>query len=261
MRQILTLPQSAQKVIEEYLHLPLGGKDVPCPYLINIRKERVGLRVLVGKGNPGEIVKEVKIWAKLKDFDLDKATINQIKEFMIARSIGVDCSGFIVHILEYILKLSNKKKLFSYLVFPEKNLLAILRRTLRPVENINANTLTTLENCEPITDLNKIQPGDFIRSKGRTKNSHHIQIITRVFKEDGFVTEIEYVHSSRHYEEDNGVKYGRIQIIDLNAPLEKQNWLEVKSGRNYSFDGYLQDVADNGIRRLKRVNIPFEETQ
>jgi hypothetical protein len=217
------------------------------------------LRVLVGKGNPGEIIKEVLIWAKLKDFDLNNATISQIRLFMLNRSIGVDCSGFVVHVLGFILKNSRKKKLIQYMVFPKNGPMNIIRRTLRPVENISANVLTGIENCDPIKDLNKIQPGDLIRSKGKVKNSHHIHIITRVFKEDGFITEIEYAHSTRHYEEDNGVRLGRIQITDLSQPLEKQNWLEIKRGRNYSFEGYMMDLADNGIRRLKRVNIPYEE--
>lgn len=259
MIQIFTLPHSANKVIEEYLNLSLGGKDVPCPYLLNTRKERVGLRVLVGKGNPGEIIKEVLVWAKLKDFDLKKATIAQIREFMITRSIGVDCSGFVSHVLGYVLKMSHKKKLIDYLVFPNNNLLDKLRRVLRPVENIGANNLTSLENCEKITDLNLIQPGDLIRSKGKIRNSHHIQIITKVFREDGFLVELEYAHSSMHYDDANGVKFGRIQITDLRAPLEKQNWLEVKKGRNYSYEGFMKELEDNGVRRLKRVNIPFEE--
>ena len=257
MKQILSLPHPAQRVIEEFLNLPLGGKVIPCPYHINIRRERVGLRVLVGKGDPGEIVKEVKVWAKLKDFDLDKATVSQIRKFMIDRSIGIDCSGLIVHTVGYLLKESGKNKLISYLKFSKNDLLSILRRILRPVENISANTLSNFDNCDPITDMNKIQPGDFIRSKGKMSNSHHIHLITRVFKEDGFVTELEYVHASKHYDEDNGIKFGRIQITNMSQPLEKQNWLEVKNGRNYSYEGYLQNITDNGIRRLKRVEVPF----
>ena len=80
MKEIQIMPKTAQQVVYEYQHLPLGGKEVNCPYHMNIRKERVGLRVLVGKGDPGEIVKEVKVWAKLKDFDLYKADEKQIRD-------------------------------------------------------------------------------------------------------------------------------------------------------------------------------------
>jgi len=256
MRETLSLPDAGFKVIDAFIHLPLGGKVVPCPYHMNVRKERVGLRVLVGKGDPMEIIQEVKIWSKIKDFDLNKATISQIREFMIDRSIGIDCSGFIVHVLGYVISKFLKKKLAKILVYEKSDLLSILRRKLRPIENIGANTLTNLKNCDPITDMNKMLPGDFIRSKGKLKNSHHILLITKVIKQDGFVIEVEYVHSSKNYEEENGVKFGRIQITDLSKPLEKQNWLEIKRGKNYTYEGYINELQDNGIRRLKRVTIP-----
>jgi hypothetical protein len=105
--------------------------------------------------------------------------------------------------------------------------------------------------------MNKILPGDFIRAKGKVKNSHHILLITKVIKHDGFVIEVEYVHSSKNYEEENGVKFGRIQIIDLSKPLEKQNWLEIKRGKNYTYEGYVNGLQDNGIRRLKKITIPY----
>jgi hypothetical protein len=111
MRETLSLPTAVFELIDAYMNLPLGGKAVPCPYHMNVRKERVGLRVLVGKGDPKEIVQEVKIWSKIKDFDLDKATNSQIREFMIDRSIGIDCSGFIVHIMGYVSTKYLKKKL------------------------------------------------------------------------------------------------------------------------------------------------------
>lgn len=258
MREILSLPKAAFDMIDAYMNLPLGGKAVTCPYHMNIRKERVGLRVLVGKGDPHEIVQEVKIWSKIKDFDMEKATVQQIREFMIDRSIGIDCSGFVVHVMGYVTKKYLNKKLASLLVYKKNDLLNILRRQFRSVENIGANTLTSLENCEKIDDLSKVLPGDFIRSKGKAKNSHHILLITRVIKHDGFVVEFEYVHSSRHYEEENGIKFGKIQILHLSQPLEKQNWLEVKRGRNYSYEGYINNVEDNGIRRLKKVKIPYD---
>jgi hypothetical protein len=256
MREILCLPDAAFGVINAYMNLPLGGKAVPCPYHMNVIKERVGLRVLVGKGDPSEIVQEVKVWSKIKDFDLEKATISQIREFMIERSIGIDCSGFVVHVLGYVIKKFLNKRLANILKYENNDILCLIKRKLRPVENIGANTLTSLENCEPITDMNKILPGDFVRLKGKVTNSHHILLITRVIKHDGFVVEVEYAHSSKYYEDENGVKFGRIQITNLDKPMEKQNWLEIKRGKNYTYEGYIKDIQDNGIRRLKRITLP-----
>lgn len=255
MKQILSIPLSAAQVIHEYTHLPLGGKEVVCPYHINIQKERVGLRVLVGKGDPGEIIREVQVWAKLKDFDIDKASESQIREFMINHSIGIECSGFVSHVLGFWLKSEHKKNLQDYLVFPNNGIINILRRLLRPLENINADTLTSLANCDPINELNEVLPGDLLRSKGRIKNSFHVSLISKVIKENDNVVEIEYIHSQRYYDEENGVKTGKILVNDPSKPLEQQHWLEIKNGRNYTYEGYLRELEDNGIRRLKRVKL------
>lgn len=257
MKEVLKLPLSALQVITEYQHLPLGSKYVKCPYHINIRKERVGLRVLVGKGDPGEIVKEVKVWAKLKDFDLFKAQEDQISKFMIERSIGIDCSGFVVHVLGYWMKSEHKKRLWRSVKYPNNDILSRIRRMLRPIENLGANTLTSILNCDPVNDLNDVRPGDLLRSKGRVKNSHHISLISKVVKVDGLVKEIEYVHSQRYYDEDNGVRFGSIEIIDPHLPLEKQKWLEVKDGKNWTLEGYLNDLEDNGIRRLRNIKLHY----
>ncbi len=257
MKTLLKLPEAADQVINEYSKLPLGGKEIVCPYHINNRKERVGLRALVGKGDPGEIVKEVKVWAKLKDFDLYKANADQIREFMVDRSIGIDCSGFVVHLLGYILKTKRKKRLWQYIKFPDKSLLGRIRRVFRPIENLGANTLTNLDNCIEIKDINKILPGDLIRSKGLVKNSHHIIIIYSVLKNGDKVEEIDYVHSRMHYGNNNGIAFGKIKIVDPKLPLEKQKWDEVQDGKNWTLDGYLKDLPDNGIRRLKAFKVDY----
>lgn len=261
MKETLILPREVEQVIHEYTHLPIGSKEVICPYHINVRKERVGLRVLVGKGDPGEIVKEVKVWAKLKDFDLEKASSDQIRKFMIDRSIGIDCSGFVVHAIGYWLKTTRRKHLQDYIKFRKNDPLNLLRRLLRPVENMGANMLTGEDNCDKITDLNQVLPGDFIRSKGRIKNSHHIMLVRRVTKESGKVTEIEYVHSSRFYDNNNGIRFGVIKITDLKAPLEKQEWLEVMNGHCHTLEGFMNQVEDNGVRRLKKVQVKYEILQ
>lgn len=258
MKEILILPRLAELVIHEYMHLPIGGKEVVCPYYINKFKERAGLRVLVGKGDPGEIVKEVKVWAKLKDFDMDKASAEQIREFMISRGIGIDCSGFVVHVIGFWVKSTRKKHLQYYLKFPKNDILNLLRRLLRPVENMGADILTSELNCRKVNNLNNVRPGDFVRSKGKVKNSHHIMLVRRVTKIDGVVKEIEYVHSSRYYDDNNGIRFGVIKVTDPLKPLELQKWLEVEDGKNYTYDTFMNQVEDNGIRRLKNVKIAHE---
>jgi hypothetical protein len=252
MREELTLPPTALEIIGEFEHLHLGGKDVVCPYYMNIIKERAGLRSLIGKGDPSEIEKEVMVWAKLKDFDLNKADASQIRKFMMNHHIGIDCSGFIVHVLNFWLQAEGKKSIEHYLKFKNNGFFARFKRLFRSVENISANTLTNLDNTTKINDLNSVKPGDLIRSKGKVKNSHHVMLVHATIKEAGKVKEIKYVHSSKNYGDKNGIKYGRIIIKDNSTSLGKQEWQE--GPKNYTHAGFLVDENDNGIRRLKIFN-------
>ena len=253
----LTLPESAKKVIYEYTHLPLGGKEIVTPYYMNPKSQRGGLRVLVGKGDPGEIAREVKVLSQLKGLDLTKLSATEIRAMMIDNHIGIDCSGFIVHIMNYWLKMQNDRILVNYLKFKNNSIISRLKRTFRPVEQIGANLLTNSENCKVIHDLNEIRPGDLIRAKGQRKNSHHVMLVTEVtFEEDG-VKEIEYVHSTRNYGEENGVRFGKILISDPKEIFYKQTWTEIKDGRNWTYEGLMNEVADNGFRRLKNIKLNF----
>jgi hypothetical protein len=254
MRKTLSLPESAEQVIFEYMHLPLGDKEVVCPYYINKTKERAGLRVLIGKGDPGEIVREVNVWAKLKGFNLRKASAAEIRKFMVDHSIGVDCSAFVVHLLNYWFKQEGRQPLINYLKFPHNGLIDLMRRTLRPVENISANILTSQDNCIAIDNLNGIRPGDFIRSKGHLKNSHHIALVRNITLEEGVVKEFEYVHSERYYGDENGVRFGKVIVTNPKGELKDQNWTEVMNGKNYTLEGLLNMYEDNGIRRLRILN-------
>lgn len=258
MQIIYTLPESAQKVIKEYRELPLGKHKVVCPYIINPKTQRAGLRVLIGKGDPGEIARETQVVSQVKGVDLNKMTTAEIRKFMQDRRIGIDCSGFIVHIVNFWLKKQGKQALVNYLVFPENSFYHRLKRLLRPVEQIGAQLMTNLDNCEEITDLNQVRPGDFIRSKGIRKNAHHISLVSKVVTEDNKVKEIEYIHSQRYYEDDNGIRTGTIKTKSLKKPLIEQEWTEELDGRNWTKEGYENQIEDNGIRRLKRVSLNFQ---
>jgi len=251
LKETFTLPLSASQIIDEYKNLHLGGKNVVCPYFINKKKERAGLRALIGKGDPSEIEKEVKVWAKLKDFDLVKADASQIREFMQNCNIGVDCSGFIVHIFNFWLKTEGKKPLQNQLKFKKNGPVTSLKRFIRPVENISANTITSVDNTIKITNIDEIKPGDLIRSKGKVRNSHHLMLVTKVVKENGKVTQFEYVHSTSHFAAGNGVRTGKIVITDTKKPLSAQNWIESDRKPNSTLIGFMNNEDDNGIRRLK----------
>lgn len=247
------LPEVVQNLIKEYFELPLGGKKVKCPYFMNLKKERAGLRVMVGKGSAEEIVHEVKVWAQLKGIDLNEASEQQIREFMLKKGIGIDCSGFAVYVLDAWTKFLGKGHVWKKLKYFSNSPLMRFRRWLRPVENVGANLLTSELNCEKITDLNLIQPGDLIRAKGKQANAHHVAVITETYRDEATkrLEKIVYVHAHRFYGPENGVRQGEIEITDLSKGLKEQKWNDHYQGRNYILEDLLVDYDDNGIRRLK----------
>ncbi len=238
-------PQEVKQLIHHYFNLNIMNKAVKTPYHINIKHVRGELRSLVGKGTPLEIEDDVNIFAKLRKFDLQKASGSEIRKFMQTEGIGVDCSGFVAHILDTWLKAENQGNLKSSLTFPKTSLKRKILICMRPIENINANLLTNDINSIPIK-IEEAQPGDLIRLKGITKG-HHIAIITDANEE-----KITYIHSTRHYGEDNGIKEGIIKIKNKGLDLEKQEWLEKdKDGVCWTLKQYLKEKDDNGLRRPK----------
>jgi hypothetical protein len=255
MKTVLTIPLYAQEMIDEFMAIRVGGKKVCCPYYRNTSKERAGLRALIGKGDPGEIEKEVMVWAKLKDFDLNKSNIKQIRQFMVDNHIGIECSGFVVHVLNFWLKNEEKSPLIKHLTFQNNSIVDRIRRFLRPVENIGANILTNEDNCDKIIKMNEILPGDLIRSKGKVKNAHHVLLITKVIKENDKVVALEFAHSGETNDDFSGVRVEKIKITNPRGTLIKQDWDVLKNGIS-QLDGYKIQSEDNGVRRLK--NIKFE---
>lgn len=260
MRKVLEIPDSAKKVINEFQNLPLGGKSVICPYFINIRKQRAGLRVLVGKGDPGEIIREVIVTAKYRGIDLGKMSSEQIREFMQNNNIGIECSGFVVHVLNYWLHQQGLRPLVKYLKFPNNNPIQKLKRLLRPVENISSNLLTSELNCQKIENLNEMLPGDLIRLKGRQKNASHVLLVTKVILEDEKIVEFSYVESSRDYGKDNGIRESKVLITDSSKGLREQHWLDVdlEHKRNWTYENLLKEYEDNGVRRIKNLMLKIE---
>ena len=108
----MTLSKNAIKTIHQYKHLHIGDKSINTPYFINkINKVRAGLRVLIGKGTPTEIEDEANLIALRKKINLPKMTKEQITDFLIQNNIGIDCSGFVYHILDAHTKELKQKSL------------------------------------------------------------------------------------------------------------------------------------------------------
>lgn len=269
---IYKIPDSLQQEIDRYFNLHIGGKTVVCPYYINPKMVKGNLRVMSGKGTPEEIELEVKVWAKVRGFDLKNASAEDIREFLLQEKIGIDCSGLVANTLNNYMRGNGFGSLLAYLKFRDMSFVPRIRRFLRPIENIGANTITGESNTLVISDLNDIRPGDLIRAKGRQKNAHHVAMVTEVEYEPspdeelgnvGFkipddrqiekrkVIRFKYVNSHRYYESENGMRYGEVFINNPDGTLKDQDWHDDLNGRNYFMEDLLVDYEDNGIRRLR----------
>lgn len=244
-------PEKVKKLITDYTRLKFYETEVITPYYRNVKRVRAELRSLAGKGSPEEIGEETIIYAKLRGVDLSTLSSSQIREFMQSQGIGIDCSGFVSHLLNEWSKAIGKGRLDSHIRFPKASIYRRLIRRVRFIENLSADVLSSQENSVEI-GVKAILPGDMIRLKG-LQHGDHIAIITRVeYDSDGMPIQFEYSHSSEQYGENNGVKKGRVRIKDLNSGLKDQEWLETdENGKCWTYEQLMKDYQDNGLRRPK----------
>ena len=249
-----TIPEQIKQLAWKYSHLALGNKSVTAPYYIN-DKRRKDLRAMVGKGTPDEIIVEAKIWEKLKGADFDQMSEQEIKDFLTTKGIGIDCSGFVIHLMNEWYRNKTGKSIWNKLTPLKQSPIWRIRYNLRPAENMGADIITDDDNSVPI-ELKDVRPGDLIRSKAKKNNGHHIMLISEVNRDDtqegNPIISIKYIHSSPYFGKENGIREGEIKITDINKPLQDQEWLEQdENGVKHTLEGYLVDVEDNGPRRLK----------
>ncbi len=244
------LSPKAEQRIKDYLELPFKGiKGVRCPYYNNARsRERGQLRVLIGKGLPHEIVEEAQIisiqyhaglFTKEGECCLHNAhestTTDAIRKFLIDHQLGIECSGFVTHVLRaHFLetkKIDITKKLH---IISKRRIIRWLITRLRPVENINVRTYTDPKNSRVIVghgeacDAQKLAPGDVITmlETGPNHKRNHILVITDI---QGDV--IHYAHARAWTSEGqygHGIARGTITIQKPSKGLLEQVWEEKK---------------------------------
>lgn len=161
------------KAYQQFI-LSLGGKKVPTPYRINIPYQPD--RRKYGKSHPQELVENTLSLAREQNFDLKKATVAEIREFMENNLLGIDCSGFVYWMLDYLLKKIGRGGM-KQIGFP-------------PASKTNVNLLTSPEFSVPVEDLVQVRPGDLIKLNNE-KDIPHIIIVLN--QQNGKLT---YAHSS-----------------------------------------------------------------
>mgnify|MGYP001559844356 CR=1 FL=1 len=197
---------------EKFL-LPLGGKKVPTPYRINIPYQ--GDRRKYGKSDPKTLISDIKQIAKEQNFNLERASIGEIRKFMEDNQLGLDCSGFVYHILDFLLNQIGKGGM-QQIGFPKPS-------------STNANLLTSEKFTIPVRKFEDLQAGDIIKLDSQDTIPHTLIILN---VQDRVAS---YAHSSK-LTEVKGVHQDKI----INGTLPDE--LSV-----YSYNV----KAGDGIRRLK----------
>lgn len=218
-----------KQAYEQFI-LKIGDKDVPMPHRINIPPEEHPARQ--GKSSPEVIFKQLKIDAEQQNFDLNKASVEEIKHFMKKNKLGIDCSGFAYRMLNHLVQQIKGEGLETF-GFPH-------------VGRTNVNTLTSEEFSIPIKTIRKIHPGDIIKTCSEETIPHCAIVIEKTD------SEITYAHSSNKTKI-TGVHLGKITINDPYTGLKDQLFLE-ETYYNINYGDLFNSQAGDNIVRLKILN-------
>jgi len=253
------MKNSLYQFAHEYIYFEIVGKIITVPYSISKEGEKRAIGELSsagvtdrfanygGKGTPKQIRELILNAAAKEHFNLQKATAKDIEDFMIQQGIGVDCSGFVYHVLDQYLK-KEKKKSLDTLILRYPGVIGKIERFIlqtNRVRRTSAATLTNDLNTIRIEKVKDIKPGDMIRVTHSDWKGKHIIIIVEVNEKH-----ITYAMTSQ-YTRKQGARFGIINIKDRNKGLEYQMWMEkTKKGRNYGEDAFDPRRGDS-VRRLK----------
>jgi hypothetical protein len=249
LTKVLYLHPAAQGVVKNYINLSLGGKRVVAPYFMNT-PGRKGRRVAVGKGTAKELERETVRLAKRYKFDLNAASQDEIRNFMIDHKLGIDCSGLVAWLAHELFSQQAQRPLWQHIQYKGHPLRVAIIRRIRPVENLSARLLTDTDNATTLQNLSEVRPGDIIRSL----NGNHVLFITEVGLRRGVPTHFGYVNSTEYGGVKYGVRYGRIKIVRPNGHILDQEWIDGENGVNWIFDAANNYPDDTRVVRLKALS-------
>lgn len=198
---------------EKFL-LPLGGKLVPTPY----RRNEYGLYQKVGpefqgKSSPEVLIRTTKKLAKQQKFNLNKASVEQIKDFMRKNQLGIDCSGFAYRMLNSLAQ-EVKGQPLTVLGFEHVGRTGVVK-------------LTSPEVSTKVNSFKEAKSGDLIRIDSAALDGI-LHCLVVLDNQKGTLT---YAHSSKVGVHTDQIKNGKFPK-DLKAFSYKKQ-------------------AGDGIRRLK----------
>lgn len=238
--------QKMNDVLNAYIEFSIGGVKIIIPYVRNATI--FNLARTAGKGSPEMIANELIKYAKKENFDLKDHSPSDIFKFMRAHHIGVECSGFVYHVLDAYVFTLTKKRLSDLL---HGRYGALEKLLLKPLmyRRVNADMLTNDTNSVSITDLNLVREGDLIRMSVRTPGDH-VLLVVGVERENQKTTQIFYAHSSYERTVNQGPHISSILITDATQGLSSQVWNE-KTPHNESYRMHFHPERGDMVRRLR----------
>ncbi len=227
---ISSLNKSLKEACRPFLNLSLGKHLLPIPYWSNKLKDG---KILVegafgGKGTPEQIQKATARAVKKEKLDLEKLTKKEILYLMKRNKIGLDCSGLVYQLLDFITKKEKKLSL-------DKTLIGFGGK--KGIRRVGVRQLTDPQNSISVS-LDQLKPGDFII----IDQEKHILLVLNIKG-----NKITYIHSSQKTKT-SGVHTGTLTITNPNRGLSSQKWSDkLKNGSSYTKIIHKND----GFYRLK----------
>lgn len=228
--------KALQDLFYQYTHLPIGGKEISCPYWMNKLKKLIW-GPLGGKGMPEQIRRITVEEAQKAGIDLSQMNETEILSFMKGHRIGIDCSGFVFWMLDAL----DKEKGGNGISDDIPHLPGTLAERQTSVAALTGENLAI-----PIEKVKDIAVGDMIR----LHRGKHVAVVMQITKEDGKIKEIKYAHSSERTVI-QGVHSAKIKVVDWEKGIWEQEWEEtLPSGNNYGRE-FCRRTSGDGLKRLK----------
>lgn len=262
-----------RSAVDQY-RLEVNGVRFWAPYWVNDPKlmgdaGAPNLRgAFKGKGTPEQLALSVK--RLLAKSSRRPQSAPDYRSLMRAHGLGIDCSGFLYHVLSSWLRAAGKPSLPRQLVVKRDDILTAMQRQKSwqrskvsetevgswpqwvSMEQVcrrfhkNARMLTAVATLVhpkvvvPVGRAKDILPGDLIKLTSAQWGDH----IAIVVENNG--SELIIAESTEPADKLGGVRYDQIQIQHPERGLEHQGW---KRARNYHPGGSNRD----GIWRLQEM--------